>query len=231
MRMDLYSSSPAARAVWDADAHLISAYGHSIVEIVRENPPKKTIHFSGIKGQAIRERYMEMTYDTTGKDGNIKSLPLFADINVRTLQHTFTHPKGLLFTTHFAQIALVVTSCAAFEVMRSKGLVQPGAAFAGHSLGEFSALAAVADILPNSSLVDIVFDRGLTMQHAVERDEQGCLNYAMCAVNPSSGGIATGREGCTAGDGMDAFKFKRRGFLGRCAGDLAQYGVLVVWVL
>ena len=129
MGMDLYKSSPAARAVWDsADAHLISAYGFSIVEIVRENPKKKTIHFVGIKGQAIRERYMEMTYDTTDKDGNIKSLPLFADINVRTLQHTFTHPRGLLFATQFAQIALVITSRAAFEDMRSKGLVQPGAA-------------------------------------------------------------------------------------------------------
>jgi hypothetical protein len=34
--------------------------------------------------------------------------------------------------------------------------------FAGHSLGEFSALASVAHILPNSSLVDVVFYRGLT---------------------------------------------------------------------
>ena len=64
-------------------------------------------------------------------------------------------------------------------------MVQLGAAFAGHSLGEFSALAAVADILPNSSLVNIMFCRGLTMQHAVERDKQGRSNYAMCAVNPS----------------------------------------------
>jgi malonyl CoA-acyl carrier protein transacylase len=76
-------------------------------------------------------------------------------------------------------------SRAAFEDMHSNGLAQPGAAFAGHSLGEFSALAAVADILPNSSLVDIVLYRGLTMQHAVERDEQGRSNYAMCTVNPS----------------------------------------------
>jgi fatty acid synthase subunit alpha, fungi type len=88
------------------------------------------------------------------------------------------------------QIALVITSRAAFEDMRLKGLVQPGAAFAGHSLGEFSALAAVADILPNSSLVDIVFYRGPTMQHAVERDEQGRSNYAVCAVNPSRVGKA-----------------------------------------
>jgi malonyl CoA-acyl carrier protein transacylase len=75
-------------------------------------------------------------------------------------------------------------SRAAFEDLRSKGFVQPDAAFAGHSLGEFSALASVADILPNSSLVDVVFYRGLTMQRAVERDEQSRSNYAMCAVNP-----------------------------------------------
>jgi fatty acid synthase subunit alpha len=42
MGMDLYNSSTAARAVWDsADAHLISAYGFSIGEIVRENPKKR----------------------------------------------------------------------------------------------------------------------------------------------------------------------------------------------
>jgi fatty acid synthase subunit alpha len=48
-------------------------------------------------------------------------------------------------------------SRAAFEDLRSKGFVQPDAAFAGHSLGEFSALASVADVLPNSSLVVVVF--------------------------------------------------------------------------
>jgi len=95
------------------------------------------------------------------------------------LQHTFTHPKGLLFATQFVQIALVVTSRAAFKDMHSKGLVQPGTTFAGHSLGGFSALTVVADILPNSSLVDIVFYCGLTMQHIVECDKQGHLNYAM----------------------------------------------------
>ncbi|KAH9966861.1 hypothetical protein BC827DRAFT_1264771 [Russula dissimulans] len=130
----------------------------SIVEIVRENPKKKTIHFGDIMSQAIRDHYMGMIYDTTDKDGNIKSLPLFVDINIRTLQHTFTHPKGF---------------------------VQLTAAFAIHSSSEFSALASVANILPNYSLVDVVFYRALTMQRAVERVEQSRLNYAMCAVSPS----------------------------------------------
>ncbi|KAN0115841.1 hypothetical protein V8E52_006381 [Russula decolorans] len=78
--------------------------------------------------------------------------------------------------------------------MRSKGLVQPSATFAGHSLGEFSALASVADILPSSSLVDIMFYHGPTLQHAVEHDEQGRSNYGpsqpasqiYCPISPFS---------------------------------------------
>jgi len=64
-------------------------------------------------------------------------------------------------------------------------LVQNDSSFAGHSLGEYSALAALAEVMPIESLVSVVFYRGLTMQVAVERDETGRSNYAMCAVNPS----------------------------------------------
>ena len=58
-------------------------------------------------------------------------------------------------------------------------------AFAGHPLGEYSALASIADVLHISALVDLVFHRGITMQHAVERGSEDRSNYAMCAVNPS----------------------------------------------
>ncbi|KAL0959380.1 hypothetical protein HGRIS_014633 [Hohenbuehelia grisea] len=91
----------------------------------------------------------------------------------------------LLFATQFAQIALVVTEKAAFEDMHLKGFVQKDSAFAGHSLGEYSALASIADVLAISALVDVVFDCGITMQRAVEHDAQNHSNYAMCAVNPS----------------------------------------------
>ena len=76
-------------------------------------------------------------------------------------------------------------SQAAFEDICSKGLVQPDAGFTGYSLGELFALASVANIVPNSSLIDIVFYCPLTMQCAVECDEQGHSNYVVCAVNPS----------------------------------------------
>ena len=43
-------------------------------------------------------------------------------------------------------------------------------AFVGHWLEEYSALASITDVPPLSSLVDIVFYRGITMRGAVERD-------------------------------------------------------------
>jgi fatty acid synthase subunit alpha len=181
-----WESSPTAHAVWEgADVHLLAVYGFSIIEIVKDNLKEKTIHFGGIKGQAICQRYMDMTYDAMDKDGNVKTLPLFVDINVRTPKYTFSLPNGLLFATQFAQIALVVTEKAAFEDMRMKGFVQKDCAFAGHSLGEYSALASIADVLPISALVDVIFYRGITMQRAVERNSENRSNYAMCAVNPS----------------------------------------------
>ena len=127
---------------------------------------------------------MDMTCDTPDKEDNVETLPLFADMNNRTPRYTFNHPTGLLFATQFSQIALVVTEKAAFEDMRSQGFVQKGYAFAGHSLGEYSALASNADVLHISALVDVVFYRGPTMQCAVERDFQNSSNYAMCVVNP-----------------------------------------------
>ncbi|KIM51926.1 hypothetical protein SCLCIDRAFT_18296 [Scleroderma citrinum Foug A] len=107
-------------------------------------------------------------------DGNVKTLPLFSDIDIRTPKYTFNHPNGLLFATQFAQITLVVMEKAAFEDMQAKGF-----------LGEYSALTSIADVLHISALVDVVFYCGITMQHTVEHDAHNRSNYAMCAINPS----------------------------------------------
>ena len=83
--MGLYNYSAAARAVWGAaGGHLLAVYSFSIVDIVKHNPKEETIHFSGIKGQAIRQRYIDMTYDALDKDGNTGTLPPFTDIDART---------------------------------------------------------------------------------------------------------------------------------------------------
>ncbi|KAJ1994195.1 fatty acid synthase alpha subunit Lsd1 [Dimargaris cristalligena] len=185
MGMALYASSPVARAIWDrADLHFMTNYGVSILEIVRNNPKTKTVHFGGAKGQAIRKNYISMTYDVMDNDGRIKTLPLFPQVSETTPFYTFTAHNGLLSATQFTQPALTLMERAAFEDTKDKGLIQKNACFAGHSLGEYAALAAIGD-LPLEQLVDVVFYRGMTMQSAVERDAEGRSNYGMCAINPS----------------------------------------------
>ncbi|KAL8691150.1 MAG: hypothetical protein Q9218_003562 [Villophora microphyllina] len=186
MGMELYNSSPVAKEVWDrADAHFMENYGFSITNIVKNNPKELTIHFGGPRGKAIRENYMSMTFESVNADGSIKSEKIFKEVNDDTTSYTYRSPTGLLSATQFTQPALTLMEKASFEDMRSKGLVQRDSSFAGHSLGEYAALAALAEVMPIESLVSVVFYRGLTMQVAVERDETGRSNYSMCAVNPS----------------------------------------------
>ncbi|KAF2965242.1 hypothetical protein GQX73_g8322 [Xylaria multiplex] len=186
MGMDLYASSPVAKEVWDrADKYLLDTYGFSILNIVKNNPRELTVHFGGPRGKAIRENYMQMNFETVGADGTVKSERIFKEINEKTTSYTYRSPAGLLSATQFTQPALTLMEKASFEDMNAKGLVPRDSTFAGHSLGEYSALAALANVLPIESLVSVVFYRGLTMQVAVERDAQGRSNYSMCAVNPS----------------------------------------------
>ncbi|ODQ45125.1 hypothetical protein PICMEDRAFT_73908 [Pichia membranifaciens NRRL Y-2026] len=186
MGMDLYGSSEVARSVWDkADKHLIETYGFSILDIVKNNPNELTVHFGGPKGRTIRENYISMMFETIAADGSLKSEKIFKDIDENTSEFTFKSPSGLLSATQFTQPALTLMEKAAFEDMKSKGLVPAESMFAGHSLGEYSALSSLADVMPIESLVDVVFYRGMTMQVAVPRDSLGRSNYGMCAVNPS----------------------------------------------
>jgi len=68
--------------------------------------------------------------------------------------------------------------------MRAKGFIQDGATYAGHSLGEYGSLSAFSGFLPMNDLMDVVFYRGLSMQLAMEREENGETGYSMVAANP-----------------------------------------------
>lgn len=186
MGMDLYKSSEVAREIWDkADRHFVANYGFSILDIVQNNPNELTIHFGGAKGRTIRDNYIGMMFETVGEDGDLKAEKIFKEIDHTTESFTFVSPTGLLSATQFTQPALTLMEKAAFEDIKSKGLIPTDIMFAGHSLGEYSALSSLADVMPIESLVDVVFYRGMTMQVAVPRDELGRSNYGMCAINPS----------------------------------------------
>ena len=187
MGMDLRDSSDVARAVWDkADEYFTETFGFAITHIVKNDPKELTIHFGGPKGKRIRQNFMDLAQEMTLPDGTVTTARLLPEITVRSPSYTFRSPLGLLSATQFTQPALTLMEIALFRDMASKGLVQESSMFAGHSLGEYAALAALGgDLLPVEVPAAITFFRGLAMQMNVARDASGRSGYSMCAVNPS----------------------------------------------
>lgn len=102
---------------------------------------------------------------------------------------------------------------AEYKHFEATGMVQqPGAFFAGHSLGEYAALGACTSFLDLEDLLQLVFYRGLKMQNALTRDMNGRTDFAMVAVDPSrvgkgeSTGIAeTGMSKASLTDNIAGF--------------------------
>ena len=183
MGMDRYDENPKVRSVWDvADKYLKQSYGFSIIQIVRENPTSLTIHFGGPQGKRIRENFLKLKTEDPVTN---QLRPLISEIDFNTKSFTFNSPQGLLFATQFSQPALVLVQKAAFQELIDGGFVPDDGVFAGHSLGEYAALASYADVMTVEALVETVFLRGMVMQTAVPRDQFGLSNYAMVAANPS----------------------------------------------
>ncbi len=100
------------------------------------------------------------------------------------------HPEGVLNLTQFTQVALVVFSCAAVAELRESGAFVGNAHFSGHSLGEYSALSAIGDLLTLEDVVRVVYHRGLTMQNFVPRDASGNSPFRLGVVRPNHAGIS-----------------------------------------
>ncbi|KAL9609772.1 MAG: hypothetical protein Q9167_005484 [Letrouitia subvulpina] len=201
MGMALYKESPAAKALWDrGDKFLLNLYGwyslpgirkyanlvgFSLLDIVRNDPKSLTVYFGGKRGRQLRENYLAMKHKVLLPNGQTIEKPVIKDLFPESTSYTFQDERGLLFSTQFAQPALTLMEMAEFEHLRSLGLVQEDAMFAGHSLGEYSALGARTSFMPLEELLDLVFYRGLVMQTAMERDKFGRTDFSMVAVNPS----------------------------------------------
>ncbi|KAJ2812529.1 fatty acid synthase alpha subunit Lsd1 [Coemansia furcata] len=184
MGMELYTQSAAARDVWDrADRHMIAKYGVSLLKIVRSNPKEFTVYFDSEIGEEIQRNYMSLARKCSGDKS--KAVPLFLEITPDSPSYTHRSATGLLNSTQFTQLVLVTFAMAVVADMRAHSLVQRDAVFAGHSLGEYAALASISSICTLESILDLTFYRGLLMQSAVERDARGHSQYGMAAVDPS----------------------------------------------
>ncbi len=108
-------------------------------------------------------------------------------LKARGVEHR--HPEGVLHLTQFTQVAMATLGVAQIAELREAGAFVEDALLAGHSVGEYNALAAVAGVLPLEAVLEVVFQRGSAMHQLVPRDEQGRSNYRMAAIRPSQIGL------------------------------------------
>lgn len=101
----------------------------------------------------------------------------------------FYHPEGVLNLTQFTQVSMATLGLAQAAELREAGVLDEQAYFAGHSVGEYNALAAFAGVLEPAAVLEIVYRRGLTMHSLVPRDEQGRSNYRLSALRPDKIGV------------------------------------------
>ncbi|MCC6811227.1 MAG: DUF1729 domain-containing protein [Deltaproteobacteria bacterium] len=101
-----------------------------------------------------------------------------------------SHPKGALFLTQFTQVAMAVMAVAQVRELKERGAFVEDARFCGHSVGEYSALAAICEALPLPAVVELVYHRGLAMNGLVARDVNGASPYAMGVIRPNHAGLS-----------------------------------------
>ncbi|WP_297006211.1 type I polyketide synthase [uncultured Corynebacterium sp.] len=102
---------------------------------------------------------------------------------------TYHHPDGVLYLTQFTQVALATLALAQTARLREADALVADAYYAGHSLGEYTALSAYAGTIDLETVLEVVFHRGSTMHHLIPRDEHGRSNYRMGALRPNQFGV------------------------------------------
>jgi fatty acid synthase subunit beta, fungi type len=155
------------------------------LDVVRNNPTELTIHFRGRQGRKVLSNYLAMKTEVRNADGSRHFVPLLPGLTPQSTLYTFSEARGLLWATQFAQPAIVLLERATFDHMQAAQLIQEGATFAGHSLGEYGALYSMAEFAEFKNMLSIGFYRGLMMQFALPRDSTGLTGYSMAAINPS----------------------------------------------
>ncbi|MCC6620734.1 MAG: DUF1729 domain-containing protein [Deltaproteobacteria bacterium] len=99
------------------------------------------------------------------------------------------HPQGVLHLTQLTQVAMAALAQAQVAELEEAQAWTPDGLFAGHSVGEYNALAAAAKVLPLESVIALVYRRGSVMHQLVARDAEGRSGFAMGVVRPHLAGL------------------------------------------
>ncbi|WP_067802697.1 type I polyketide synthase [Nocardia beijingensis] len=154
-------------------------------------------------------------------------------LKARGVEHR--HPDGVLHLTQFTQVAMATLGVAQMAELRESGAFVEGALLAGHSVGEYNALAAVAGVLPLEAVLEVVFQRGSAMHELVPRDAQGRSDYRMAAIRPSQIGLPDAEVvdfvkevGDRVGEFLEVVNLNLRGSQYAIAGTVAGLNALEV---
>ena len=99
-------------------------------------------------------------------------------------------PTACCILTQFTQVAMATVAAAQVAELREAGAFVDGAIACGHSVGEYTALAASAGSTELEGVLEVVYHRGLEMHEIVPRDERGRSNYRLAAIRPSEAGMS-----------------------------------------
>ncbi|UDY37432.1 type I polyketide synthase [Dermatobacter hominis] len=99
------------------------------------------------------------------------------------------HPEGVLHLTQFTQVSMATLAASQVAELQEVGAFDPDAVLAGHSVGEYNALAAVGGVLPLEAVLGVVWARGSAMHTLVPRDEDGASGYRLAVVRPHLAGL------------------------------------------
>ncbi|KAJ2090400.1 fatty acid synthase alpha subunit Lsd1 [Coemansia sp. RSA 986] len=167
--MSLYDQSNSAKDVWDcAERYMLEEYGISLLDVVRSNPTRMEVKFEGERGSRLLGKYMSLKKDC------LQTSPcVLPGLSSDSQNYTFNSPDGVLRLLQFSQLVHAVDAMASVADMRSKGLVQKNSLFAGHSLGELTALASLGcGLLSVEETVAVIFHRGLLIQSVIDDKSQ-----------------------------------------------------------
>ncbi len=99
------------------------------------------------------------------------------------------HPSGVLHLTQFTQVAMATLAASQVAELREAGVFDETAVLAGHSVGEYNALAAIGGVLPLEAVLRLVWARGSAMHDLVPRDAEGASGYRLAAIRPHLAGL------------------------------------------
>lgn len=191
----MYVGAPGTSSarVWNAASDtMMQRYHICLGNLITENPA-----YVDIASDAFVNAVLATSLDSSSQSAVPESN--------RALRRVWSRgDAGAMQQTFFAQPAMLAAQLVMFEhVRRETAATQDIQCYAGHSLGEFTALAA-AGVFPVDVAVDLVFRRGVLMQNALDTVTSLSTKheFLMYACNPTRAQLSAlvGRASDTASE-------------------------------